>query len=40
VRGDTILQSKFASGYTLGNRSIAHPNGRFRPRVGHIVCSD
>jgi len=30
ARGGTILQSKLANGYTLGNLSAAHPNGRFR----------
>jgi hypothetical protein len=36
----TILQSKVASGYNSGSRLSAHPNGRFRPGAGRIVCSD
>ena len=38
AQGGTLLLSNLASGCTLGNRSAAHPNGRFRPMVGHIVC--
>jgi hypothetical protein len=40
AQGGTILQWKLASGYTLGNPSAARPNGRFRPKADHIVCSD
>ena len=36
----TIRRSKPANGYTLGNPSSVHPNGRFRPKAGHTVCSD
>jgi hypothetical protein len=38
ARGDTILQSRLASGYTLGNPSAAHHGGRSRPTADHIVC--
>jgi hypothetical protein len=29
----TFIQYLLASGYTLGNLSAAHPNGRFRPKA-------
>jgi len=40
VQVGTILQSKLASGYMLGNLLDAHCSGRSRPTAGYIVCSD